>query len=86
MLWHAGIHIHFGVLMEPQSLENCAFFVHVIASGHKYNKIHEYPHTKVSMHARDQQRKEKTLHLLFTTSTTSFVKRFFIAKFCLGYL
>ena len=47
MLWHAGIHIHFVVLMEPQSSENCAFFV--LASGHKYNKIHEYPHTKVSM-------------------------------------
>ena len=28
MLWHAGIRIHFVVLMEPQSLENCAFFVH----------------------------------------------------------
>ena len=40
MLWHAGIHIHFVVLVEPQSSENCAFFV--LASGHKYNKIHEY--------------------------------------------
>ena len=43
---------------------NCAFFV--LASGHKYNKMfHEYPHTKVSMHARDQHGKEKTLLLLF---------------------
>ena len=29
MLWHTGIRIHFVVLMEPQSLENCAFYVHV---------------------------------------------------------
>ena len=45
-----GILIHFVVLMEPQNSEICAFFV--LASGHtctcKYNKIHEYPHTKVS--------------------------------------
>ena len=57
------IHIHFVVLMEPQSSENCAFSV--LASGHKYNVIHQYPHTKVSMHARDQHGKEKTLLLLF---------------------
>ena len=38
MLWHTGIHIHFVVLMEPQSSGNCAFFV--LTSGHKYNKIH----------------------------------------------
>ena len=39
-------------------LENCAFFV--FASGHKYNTmLHEYTHTKVSMHARDQHEKEK---------------------------
>ena len=42
---------------------NCAFFV--LASGHNYNKIHEYPHTKVSMHTRDQPGKEKTVLLLF---------------------
>ena len=53
MLWDAGILIHFVVLITPQSSENCAFFV--LASGHKYNKmLHEYSHTKVSMHARDQ--------------------------------
>ena len=63
MHWHAGIHIHFVVLMEPQSSENDAFSV--LASGHKYDKTHEYPHTKVSMHARDQHGKEKTLLLLF---------------------
>ena len=40
MLWHAGIHIHFVVLMDPQCSGNCAFFV--FASGHKCNKIHEY--------------------------------------------
>ena len=65
MLWHAGIHIHFVVLMELQSSENChrAFFV--LANGHKYNKMfHEYRHTKVSLHARDQHGKEKTLLLL----------------------
>ena len=58
------------------SKENCAFFVHVLANGHKYNKIHEYTHTKVSMHARDQQRKEKTLHLLHVFTTT-FCKKIF---------
>ena len=62
-LWHAGIRIHFVVLMEPQSLENCPFFVHVLASGHNSHKIHEYPHTKVSMHARVKQRKRK--HCIF---------------------
>ena len=57
-----GDTIHFVVIMEPQSSENCAFFV--LASVRKYNKIHEYPHTKVSMHSRDQPGKEKTLLLL----------------------
>ena len=38
-----------------------------VASGHKYNKIHEYLHTKVSMHVRDQHGKEKTILLLFIT-------------------
>ena len=51
------------VLTESQSLEHCAFFV--FASGHKYNKIHECPHTKVFIHARDQHGKEKTSLILF---------------------
>ena len=56
MLWHVGIHIHF---VEPQSLENCAFFV--LASGHKYNNmLHEYLFT---MHASDYHGEGKTLLL-----------------------
>ena len=57
--------------MEPQSAENCAFFLR--ASGHKYNKIHvhEYPHTKVSVHARDQHGKEKILLLQTKTGPES---------------
>ena len=61
----------YGVLMEPQSSENCAFFV--LASGqwpYMHNKVHvhEYPHIiKVSMHVRGQHGKEKTLILLFIT-------------------
>ena len=61
MIWY------FVVLMEPQSSENCGFFV--LASGHEYNKmLHEYPHTKVSMHARDQHGKEKTLQSCTSSS------------------
>ena len=37
----------FVVLMEPQSSENCAFSYLQVASGPKYNKIHEYPHINV---------------------------------------
>ena len=85
MLWHTVIHIHFVVLMEPQSSENCAFFV--LASGHKYmyNKmLHEYSHTKVSMHARDQHGKEKTLLLLFISEFL--FKRFFHCQISLSCL
>ena len=54
--------IHFVVLMEPQRSEKCAFSYLQVAHGHtQYTEI-EYPQTKVSMHARDQHRKEKTLH------------------------
>ena len=65
-------------------MENqCAFFV--LASGHKYNKIRtgKYPHTKVSMHARDQHGKEKTLlllHDLYSLMDFFCKKDFFIAK------
>ena len=62
-----GIYIHFVVLMEPQSLEIVLFSYLQVASGHKYNKIQEYPHIKVSVHIRDQHGKEKTLLLLFIT-------------------
>ena len=66
MLWHLGIQIVFVVLMEPQSSENCAFFV--FASGQKYNNnnnimLHEYPYTKVSQHASDYHGEGKTLLL-----------------------
>ena len=74
MLWHPGINIHFVVLIEPQSSEICAFFrtckLQVAISTRKYNvhvHVHEYPHTKVFMHVRDQHGKEKTLLLLFIT-------------------
>ena len=40
-----GYYIHFVVLMEPQSSENCAFFV--LASGHKYNNNYV---TRVSLY------------------------------------
>ena len=67
MLWDAGIHIHFVVLMqvmEPQSSENCAFFV--LASGHKCNNmLHEYSHIKVSMHASLEINIEKIKHYLW---------------------
>ena len=40
MLWHAGIHTHFVVLMEPQSSENCAFsYSQVAISTTKYMNI-----------------------------------------------
>ena len=58
----------------------CLFSYLQVASGHKYNqeyitrlctlgtvynKVHEYPHTKMSMHVRGQHGKGKTLLLLF---------------------
>ena len=74
MLWQARIHIHFVVLMEPQSSENCTFFV--LASGHKYNKMNVNPHTKVSMHARDQMmEKSKPYFFSITYEETIVVKR-----------
>ena len=83
MLCHVGIHtgIHFvvHVLVEPQSSGTCAFFV--LASGHKYNKIHEYPHTKVSIHARDQMIEKRKHHFFHSLVDFFLQKDFFITKF-----
>ena len=57
-----------------------------VASGHKYNNIHEYPHIKVSMHIRDQNGKENYFFYSSLDFFCTSVKILFHCQISLSYL